>query len=86
MPGGPDPGQLDVLIAQGVDSPKVLQGKNRKAIAELAEKIQAATKYSQVTITKGDLAHWVRSAKRQHIRAAPEHSRAPRKLWRCVFW
>lgn len=86
MPGGPDPGQLDVLIAQGVDSPKVLQGKNRKAIAELAEKIQTATKYSQVTITKGDLAHWVRSAKRQHIRAAPEHSRAPRKLWRCVFW
>ena len=60
LPKPPDPGQLNALVAQGVDSQKALKEKtcNRDASDKLFEGITSATKNSRVAITKRQLMGW----------------------------
>jgi len=53
----PSPGQIDVLIAQGVDSPAALRAKS---LDKLAADIAQATAYSPISIKKCDLERWAR--------------------------
>jgi Domain of unknown function (DUF4332) len=55
LPKPPNPGQLNALVAQGVDSQKALK---EKASDKLFQDITSATKNSQVAITKRQLMGW----------------------------
>lgn len=52
---GPNPGQLDVLIANNIDSPEALRTAD---IPELMKDVTAAIQYSLVEITEDDLKAW----------------------------
>ncbi len=53
----PSPGQIDVLIAQGVDSLAALRAK---PLDKLAADIENATTYSLISISESDLEDWAR--------------------------
>jgi Domain of unknown function (DUF4332) len=62
IPDGPDPGQLDILVAAGVDSPRALRAAVNQNIQKLTSDLDLAAAYSPVQIKMGDLRRWARSA------------------------
>ena len=58
IPNGPDTGQLDLLIAVGVDSLKALRAAVDEDISKLVKDLRAAAAYSPVEIRAEDLRRW----------------------------
>lgn len=68
-PGGPDLGQLDLLIAAGVDSPEELRAQTatQANVAKLHTKLVAASSDHQVTVPdQNTLKGWAEIADRPH--------------------
>jgi tetratricopeptide (TPR) repeat protein len=66
IPGGPDLGQLNLLVEAGVDSVKALQAAVGKDIDQLVRDLRTAGTYSSEEIKTEDLRRWagVRQAER----------------------